>query len=255
MSPLKQFLIALCGLPASGKTTLANAIKKRVNHVRIVNTDRWRDEDYYSEFTPAKEQSVRRNALHETQREIGLGRSVIHDDTNYYQSMRHELYEIAREKQCVFGIVHVSTPLDVALKWNRNRRFQIPDEVVKRIDDRLDLPGKKYLWDRPILTVDLHYADMDAIVNDLVKRLELISPIRLEVSQQTSVEYENRLLDVITRQVVRDFLQENPAYMGNPSISRIRREVLRKVMREHLSPGEIEHILRARLESISGRES
>ncbi|MFW9864373.1 MAG: AAA family ATPase, partial [Candidatus Thorarchaeota archaeon] len=96
---MERFLLALCGIPSSGKTTLARAIKDHLMKeikVEIVSTDRWRDEEFYSDFKPEKERRVRREALEKTRRLVQDGMSVIHDDTNYYASMRHELFAIAR---------------------------------------------------------------------------------------------------------------------------------------------------------------
>jgi O-phosphoseryl-tRNA(Sec) kinase len=116
---MKQFLLVLCGIPASGKSTLANEIKNVLNQrveLEIVSTDKWRDEAYYSSFSPEKETQVRERALKRTSFLLSIGTSVIHDDTNYYTSMRHELYDLARINECVFAVVYVATPLDIALE-------------------------------------------------------------------------------------------------------------------------------------------
>ncbi|MHA1485102.1 MAG: AAA family ATPase, partial [Candidatus Thorarchaeota archaeon] len=92
---MNQFLLALCGLPASGKSSLADAIRVAVRSkgpkVEVVRTDEWRDDTYYSEFVPEKEGEVRQAALARVETLIGKGKSVVHADTNYYNSMRHEL--------------------------------------------------------------------------------------------------------------------------------------------------------------------
>jgi uridine kinase len=61
---MEQFLLALCGLPASGKSTLADAIQKTLGPtVVIVRTDEWRDDSYYTDWKPEKEAPVRLGAL------------------------------------------------------------------------------------------------------------------------------------------------------------------------------------------------
>ncbi len=56
---MNQFILALCGLPASGKSSLADAIRSTVYskglEVEVVRTDEWRDDAYYSDFVPEKE--------------------------------------------------------------------------------------------------------------------------------------------------------------------------------------------------------
>ncbi|MHA2212800.1 MAG: AAA family ATPase [Candidatus Thorarchaeota archaeon] len=146
---MTQFLLIICGIPASGKTSLAEALRsalEKSNKVRIVSTDVWRDEEYYLDFKPENEKAVRKKALEHTSLHIAEGFSVISDDTNYYQSMRHELYDLARQAECTFGVVFVNTPLDTAIRWNQMRESSVPEEVVRRIDDRLDIPGSKYAW-------------------------------------------------------------------------------------------------------------
>ncbi len=253
---MEQFLLALCGIPASGKTTLARAIQKKFGKgVVIVSTDRWRDAEYYAEFTPEKEQVVRERALQETRELISRGLSVIHDDTNYYQSMRHDLYEIAKDRECIFAVIHVNTSLKTALQWNREREMQIPEEVIERINHRLDIPGKKYLWDRAIMTINPWVMPLDSVVNDLAERLRAMHPLERARDSGEQGEDMNALLDVITRQVVKKFLQEMPEYRHDPEVSRLRRKVLREAIREGFSPYETEHVLRVRLGIHSARVS
>ena len=158
---MTQFLIALCGITESGKTTFAEKLMKELSKdqdVRIVSTDTWRDESYYSDFKPEYEHVVREKALEKTESYLSDGFSVIHDDTNYYSSMRHELYHLANENTCVFIVVHIATPLNVALEWNNARTSMIPPEVIEKIHEKMDIPGEKYAWDTAKLTINLQTA-------------------------------------------------------------------------------------------------
>ncbi|MFW9926920.1 MAG: AAA family ATPase, partial [Candidatus Thorarchaeota archaeon] len=108
---MNRFILALCGLPASGKSTLADAIKMALNsNVEIVRTDDWRNDAYYTDWKPEKEKPVREAALAKVERLVSEGKSVIHDDTNYYSSMRHELLKIAIAGRAGFAIIHITTP-------------------------------------------------------------------------------------------------------------------------------------------------
>ena len=81
---MNQFILALCGLPAAGKSVLADAIQKALNYdVEIVRTDEWRDNEYYTDWKPEKEKPVRQKALERVKKLAAEGKSVIHDDTNY----------------------------------------------------------------------------------------------------------------------------------------------------------------------------
>jgi len=246
---MDQFLLALCGIPASGKSALASAIGGRLMReadVVIVSTDNWRDVEYYADFRPENEKRVREKALEETERLIEEGKSVIHDDTNYYASMRHELFEIAVRNGCIFAVVYVSTPVDKALSWNRERDSHIPEQVIERINEKLDVPGSKYAWDSPVSTVNLGVRAPDDAADEIAGRLKTLRPT-LESKETPDVGTTNGLLDVITRQVVALFLQENPVYRNDPRVTQARREVLTMAKAEGFSPYETEQALMAKL--------
>ena len=249
---MQQVLLILCGLPASGKTRLARSIQRELEaqmKVVIVRTDDWRKEEYYSPFLPENEVRVRQLAKIRVKELVTNGTSVIHDDTNYYTSMRHELRSIALSQHCVFAIVYVSTTLETALQWNRQRRSNIPDEVIIRIDARLDIPGSRYTWDKPIVIVNLGSQDTGYATKKITEQLRKLNPIKDEdyiLEKITIVEK----YDVLTRKIVKEFLQDYPAYRGNPKITQIRREIMEKVKISNRLPDEIERELRFELEKM-----
>ena len=248
-----QFLLALCGIPASGKTKLAEAIVAQSDErAMLVSTDQWRDMAYYADFTPEREGEVRKAALESVTKHITEGHSVVHDDTNYYASMRHELYEIARNLGCVFAVVHVSTPLDEALKWNLTREVRIPEDVVRRISERIDIPGTKYAWDRPIATINLRVQNVDDAARIIVERLTTLE-VPSTIEGHTDGQMVNDLLDTITRQVVSAFLKEHPECQNDSKVSRIRRDLLKEAVARNMSAYDTEQLLRVRLGSLVKR--
>jgi tRNA uridine 5-carbamoylmethylation protein Kti12 len=251
---MEQFLLAMCGIPSSGKTTLARAIKDHLMNeikVEIVSTDRWRDEEFYSEFKPEKEHKVRWEALEDTRSLVQGGISVIHDDTNYYASMRHELFAIAKENKIAFAVVHVSTPVEHAVQWNMKRVKPVPDGVVEKIADRLDVPGSKYAWDKPIATYNLMEEDPSKAGAEIVERLDNLIAISSEA--RSSDKSMGNLLDTITRQVVKQFLDENPSMRENALVSKERRSLLKMAKKKGLSPLETEQRLEAILLELESR--
>ncbi len=224
-----QFLLAICGLPASGKTTLANALWNRSKDyldVQLISTDMWRDEAFYSDFQPWKEQKVRERARIETQDFLLIGDSIVHDDTNYYASMRHELYEMARFVGCFFGVIHVTTPLEVALEWNRQRTSNIPDEVIERIDERFDLPGSKYAWDQPIFKFNPLTMNTTKAVDEIVEILGKAEPSY--ITERKKYQELKNDYDAVSRNVVATFLREYRDLRGDPMVSKIRKDVIEK---------------------------
>ena len=240
---MNQFILALCGLPSSGKSRLADAIQKAMDYeIAIVRTDEWRNESYYTDWNPEKEKPVRQAALNMVEKLVNDGKSVIHGDTNYYTSMRHELLKIALDNRCAFAVIHVSTPLNVALKWNNERAgTKIPDEVIERINERFDLPGRRYLWDDSIMEVNMANQDMDkaiAEIVDSIMELEIAVP---EPRLVTNTEFER--LDIETRRTVSEFLEKHQHLRENREVSKIRRNVLRKASRRRFSVRKVNEVL------------
>lgn len=248
---MNQFLIALCGLPASGKSSLADQIVRTVESpIDIVRTDEWRTEEYYRDWAPEKEGSVREKALVRTEELIASGKSVIHDDTNYYKSMRHELFEIAKNHGCVFAVVHVTTPLKVALRWNNERENSRVDEsIIRSIAERFDTPGGRYLWDMPVAEVDMSSEDPQAVSAFLIEIIEELPPAReprpVRVTQTAAEQ-----IDVFTREIVTEFLSEHPEYRISKEVTMIRRAVLSKAIEDNMSARAAGQMLRKELSDL-----
>jgi len=248
---MRQFILALCGLPASGKSTLADAIQIALDYnVEIVRTDEWRDNAYYTDWEPDKEKPVRQKALARVRDLVAEGKNVIHDDTNYYTSMRHELFKIAIENRCGFAIVHVATPVLVALRWNKEREgSRIPDRVIEDIFERFDNPGRRYFWDISNLEVSLEMQEIDTVVPEILEILEELEPAREPKTRVvTSTEYGR--FDTETRLTVSQFLQEHPELRGNREVSIIRRNFLRKASERKVPVKGVHELLWTELEKL-----
>ncbi len=253
---MNQFLLVLCGLPASGKTTLAMEIKKQAApeiEIQIVSTDKWRDDAYYAEFRPENEQTVRERALRSTDMLLNTGKNVVHDDTNYYASMRHELYDIARMTECVFAVVHVNTPLKTALDWSLTRKPVIPEHVITSINERFDIPGSKYKWDQPIHSVDPSTEELWIAAGQILDCIQTLKPLSLE-KPYTGETIED-LRDRVTRRVVSKFLWENPFHRKDPEVHQLRKSMLREAKKEDLTAKETRERLSRQLARLTRRVS
>lgn len=248
---MNQFILALCGLPASGKSALADAIQKALNfELEIIRTDEWRDDSYYTDWRPEKESPVRQAALKRVEQLVTEGKSVIHDDTNYYTSMRHELFKIAIENRCGFAIIHVVTPVMTALQWNRERAdTRIPDSVIENISERFDLPGSRYLWDNSDLEVDMELQELSSIIPEILEILEELEPaLNPKPRLITSTEFDK--LDTETRLTVSKFLTKHPEFRGNREVSIIRRSVLQTASERKTPVIDVHEFLWAKLSKL-----
>ncbi|TFG12901.1 hypothetical protein EU537_08005 [Candidatus Thorarchaeota archaeon] len=246
---MQQFLLALCGLPASGKTTLAHAIADatpKESKVVIISTDDWRNQAYYANFEPQKEKQVREKALQKTCEQLKLEFSVIHDDTNYYNSMRHELFELAQEFHCAFAVVYVSTDISDSLRWNEQRDSEIPQKVIRRINARFDMPGSKYAWDEPIREVDMAKNNVSSAAKEIVNRLAFLEPVKFPPPDEKTANP----IDVATRDFVADFLTKHKDLRSVSIVSDIRRAVVGRANREGWNMKEALDVLSNELESL-----
>ena len=145
MSPSYPYLLILCGLPSSGKTTIGKNVASMLEDkhgisTMVISSDNFRDMLSYSSkgFNAEKETSVK--ALYEKAIASGLemGFLVISDDLNYYKSMRSELRQIAKRTSADYDIVYVDTPVEQAMKWNQERGSPIPESLIEEINQKSD---------------------------------------------------------------------------------------------------------------------
>ncbi|MHA1742497.1 MAG: AAA family ATPase [Candidatus Thorarchaeota archaeon] len=248
---MRKFLLATCGIPASGKTTLARAIVEALAgtvRAQIVSTDDLRSQQYYEDFRPEREHAVRADALRRTEHLLQRGLSVIHDDTNYYASMRHELLSLANRYHAIFAVVHVATPLETALRWNEERRGPIPPQVLQRIAQRIDIPGERYRWDRPLAVVDLSQVDVQRAAEYIASELIRVDRSAGRTADTRTITGQRAAnVDILTRRAVTEYLRAHPQLRGSPEISRIRREVLRAGLQHAMTDEEVLKLLREKL--------
>ena len=203
------------GLPASGKTTFAHILKKKLNlyfrsEVKIIDPDLLRDTLSPKIFDFQNEPRIREETLKKVRKYLKKGSIVISDDLNYFTSMRHDLKSIADDFNKNFYIIHISTPLELCLKRNENRGKPIPNKVIQKIHNKFD-NFKKYRWDYPLKTYNSTQSSdsvkfiedlMDEIAEDL-KKTHTHTNVRksphssdLEALDLITRKYVGRLLDV-----------------------------------------------------------
>lgn len=190
-------VVLLCGLPASGKSTLAHWLltscqdsKTTVHHIeydavegtlleeKMANLtsqkpsgqeERWNDEFSREIWKQSRSHSLellkKRLDLHATKTTTQHNKQqlIIMDDNFHLRSMRREVFRICQE--CVaendsttifFVILWLDVCKETCLQRNYKRTRKVPDDVIERMHETLEAPGKES-FERCFLRVhDVH---------------------------------------------------------------------------------------------------
>ena len=156
---LGHFIVLLCGIPGSGKSSFANFLKSRSdcyfgldctvlcfdddflpNHDEIISTQR--------SYSQGREKALK--SLKELCLSDSKIRLIVVDDNMYYRSMRKEVYKIARDCKCLFTQVFFEISVEAALERNRMRENPVPEDAVRGMAEKLEPPAAKTGWDQAI---------------------------------------------------------------------------------------------------------
>ncbi|TXT59796.1 MAG: L-seryl-tRNA(Sec) kinase [Promethearchaeota archaeon] len=247
---VKKFLICLAGLPASGKSTFSNTLKESIEKkypiikVKIVDPDILREQIMGETFQPEKEELVRKANLTAISNSLQNGYAVISDDLNYYASMRHDLKDIAQKYEVPFFIVHISTPLEICLKWNDKRSNPIPNKVIYEVKEKFDY-FNKYKWDEPDAVYNLaEYVEIENAAENFLQYLEKSVELKKkqkDKSKETRTEDQSyhESLDKITREVVGKFLKQEIYQDKKGEILECRKKYLKQELDSQMKKQEI----------------
>ncbi|CAB3288005.1 L-seryl-tRNA(Sec) kinase [Methanocaldococcus lauensis] len=225
-------LIILVGLPGVGKTTfsknLAKILSKFNIDVIVLGSDLIREsfpvwKEQYEEFIRKSTQLLIDEALKKYW--------VIVDDTNYYNSMRRDLINLAKKYNKNYAIIYLKAPLDILIKRNIERGEKIPNEVIKKMYEKFDEPGKKYKWDEPFLTIDTtKNFDLEDIAKKLIEKSKK-TPKYEEVEKNNNKH--NNILDEIdkkTRKIISEYIKSGKIKKDKiKDIVELRKEFLKKL--------------------------
>lgn len=138
-------LYFMVGLPASGKSTWAEANKEKLNAV-VHSSDAIREE--LGDINDQSKNELVFNTLHKRIKEdLMNGKNVIYDATNLSRKRRinfisHELKNIPCEKVCVL----FATPYECCVKNNATRERKVPEHVLERMYKLFNIPCLQEGW-------------------------------------------------------------------------------------------------------------
>jgi tRNA uridine 5-carbamoylmethylation protein Kti12 len=256
----KNFLICLVGLPASGKSTFAKILKTEIKkkykefHIKIIDPDIIRQKLTPNEFDFEKEHIIRKENLKKIRYELNKGHIVISDDLNYYSSMRHDLKNITDMLNINFFVIHITTPIEICLKWNNNRGTPIPNMVINKIHEKFD-KFNKYRWDVKDTEYDLSKMEnLNHLVEDflekiVIKRENMKSELKIIKIKNDLSNLDNKNLDKLTRIYVGKLLQNSSYLPLKKSIIKLRKNYVRLNKNKALKEPEISKFFKLYLEN------
>ncbi|MFB0562831.1 MAG: AAA family ATPase [Candidatus Lokiarchaeia archaeon] len=255
-------LIIFCGIPSIGKTLIARKLAIKLegddNPTFVVGSDDIRRlvPAHEESFDPVREAFIRETTLHLIDYLLMKDKTVISDDTNYYNAMRRDLIEIAKKNKVKYAIVYVHAPLDLALKWNKERGEPIPPKVIQRIHDRFDVPGKKYRWDQPIASIDTSKTQLEDNVKIILQKIEEIKSqkkVKVKATEYKSGKSEE--IDRLTRRIIGKILADRDDKSLARRVSSLRKSFVKEAVEKNMSLAQVESEFIKRIKSVVNGEN
>lgn len=113
-------------MPASGKSTIAKILIKKIQDVELIVSDDISSPTY----------SKIMNIIDEI---TGMFKYIIIDATFYNKKWREELREVIDERDKVY-LIYVQCSLETCIKRNKEREDSIPEKAIHIIWNKFDIP-------------------------------------------------------------------------------------------------------------------
>ena len=153
---MKKTLILMCGIPASGKSTLAYNLSLHLDKAPIVSMDGIREEWFGTRKCQDKGWEVYSQSLDDVIWYFSTYAIVIYDATNRSKKTRKQIVEdIQTYIDCDVYCIFMNTPIDIALERNadRDESIQVPATVIHHMYDTLEPPTEKEKYFEKIFNV------------------------------------------------------------------------------------------------------
>lgn len=141
-------LIVMCGIPASGKSTLAEKLAEKENAI-IVSADAMREELHGDISNQDNHADIFEKVHERIKGLLSEGKNVVMDSTNINRKRRIHL--INNEfKADEYVVYYMNTPIENCLRndWNRDRKVGV--EAINKMYKNLHIPTKLEGWDEVI---------------------------------------------------------------------------------------------------------
>ncbi|ELW69706.1 L-seryl-tRNA(Sec) kinase [Tupaia chinensis] len=169
---------------------------------------------------------------------------LVLDDNFYYQSMRYEVYQLARKYSLGFCQLFLDCPLEACLQRNSQRTRALPAETIHLMERKLEKPSpEKNAWEHNSLTIpsQTYSSEVSLEVTELLL-MALENPVKY-VEDNTEQKEADRIIcstsvlhkaDQTLRRIVSQTMKEAKDEQVLPCDLKILAEELNKLKAEFL---------------------
>ena len=134
-------LLIFCGIPGSGKTTIARLVARTERGAVLIQTDTIRGMITDRSYSIGESDFVYRSCAAVAREALDRGRMVILDGTFGSRRRREETLLALDGHYSLVDFVHVVCDLDTALRRNSSRNAFVPEENVRGILSAFEAPA------------------------------------------------------------------------------------------------------------------
>ena len=167
MRPAQPLLVLFCGIPGSGKTTIAAALARELPRCVHVQADQVRAMVARPQYDGGESRFVYGAAAALAGEALRSGYDVVLDATFGRRGYRSEALAELEPLSSLVLVVYVSCDLATALARNASRRDPVPEETLARIHRTFEPPAGAVEVDTTRMTAE----EATALVVGEVRRL------------------------------------------------------------------------------------
>ena len=170
MSKETPRFIMLVGLPASGKSTVAEELMKDRDDILYLSSDKLRQEKLGDVNNQNNNTDIFEVMRKESIKALKEGKHVIYDATSINRKRRKGLLQqLPKDVEKI--ALYMATPYDEVIERNEQRERVVPQDVIERMYKNMHVPIYSEGWDKIIFehTDDVEEYDMPKQFTDAIR--------------------------------------------------------------------------------------